>query len=203
MNPARWLVATTNAHKLDEIRVLLGSAPIEVVSLAALCPIPAPAETGATFAENARLKAAGYAIATGMPTIAEDSGLEIDALDGRPGVHSARYLGSDASYPERFAEILRELDARPTAPRSARFVSAVAVVHQGVVVFETRGVVEGEIARTPSGEGGFGYDPIFYYPPFGRTLGDVSQREKLAVAHRGHAFRALAAWLKNDTPRLS
>jgi XTP/dITP diphosphohydrolase len=201
MSRVRWLVATTNAHKLGEIQVLLGSEPIEVLSLAALPPVPEPAETGATFAENARLKAVAYAAATGIPTIAEDSGLEIDALDGRPGVHSARYLGADASYPERFAKILRELDARPAAPRSARFVSAVVVVRQGAVVFDTCGVIEGEIARAPSGAGGFGYDPIFYYPPFGKTLADVSQEEKLTVAHRGHAFRALAAWLRNDASR--
>jgi len=192
-----WLVATTNTGKLDEIRALLAGEPVTLCSLADCPQVPEPEETGATFAANARLKALTYAQATGLPTIAEDSGLEIDAMNGEPGVHSARFLGPHATYAERFAEIARRLAARPDAPRTARFVCAVAVVRHGEVVFEALGSVEGEIAREPDGTAGFGYDPIFIYPPYGRTLASVTQAEKLAVAHRGQAFRALAAWLRD------
>ena len=122
----------------------------------------------------------------------------IDALDGEPGVHSARFVRPDASYPERFAAIYRLLDERPARARSARFVCAVAVAHQGSVIYETTGAIEGKIADAPRGEGGFGYDPIFYYPPYGRTLGEVTEEDKLRVAHRGEAFRRLALWLEKE-----
>jgi XTP/dITP diphosphohydrolase len=214
----RLLVATTNPHKLREISALLADAPVELVGLDALPPIQEPEETGQTFQANAALKALHYDRAasairrklqvvaamdssfnvrrTTNLVVAEDSGLVVDALDGQPGVRSARFLRPDASYPERFAEILRRLDARPGRPRTARFVCAVAVVRDGTVVFETTGTVEGEIARAPRGNAGFGYDPIFYYPPYGSTLAEVSEDEKLRVAHRGEAFRSLAKWLK-------
>jgi XTP/dITP diphosphohydrolase len=175
---------------------------VEVISLSDFPPIDEPEETGQTFEENARLKALYYARHAAVLhvgpilTVAEDSGLVIDALDGEPGVRSARYLATDRSYPERFAEIYRVLAERSDRPRTARFVCAVAVVRGDRVVFETTGRVEGEISRTPSGTGGFGYDPIFYYPPYGRTLAEVSEAQKLAVAHRGQAFRAVAEWLK-------
>jgi len=131
--------------------------------------------------------------------VAEDSGLVIDALDGLPGVHSARFLGPHVGYPARFAEIARRLAERPAAPRTARFVCAVAAVSlEAAMRFETRGVVEGRIAEAPAGDAGFGYDPIFFYPPYGRTLAEVSDDEKRAVAHRGQAFRALAAWLRHS-----
>jgi len=191
----RLLVATTNRDKLREIRSLLSETGIELITLHDLTPIPEPEETGATFADNARLKAHYYAAASGVMTVAEDSGLVIDALDGDPGVRSARFLRSDASYPERFAEIFRRLNARPERGRAARFVCAVTVVDTGQIVFETIGTVEGEITDRPRGSSGFGYDPIFYYPPYRSTLAEVSEIEKLAVAHRGQAFRALASWL--------
>ena len=192
----RLLVATTNRDKLGEIRALLADAPIDLLSLADLSPVAEPEETGATFAENARLKALYYASHSGMLTVAEDSGLAIDALGGEPGVYSARFLRPDATYPERFAEIYRRLALSPAAPRSARFVCALAVADGGTIAFETIGVVEGEIASAPSGTAGFGYDPIFYYRPLDRTLAEVEQAQKLAIAHRGVAFRALAEWLR-------
>ncbi len=193
------LVATTNPGKLREIRTLMAGVPLELVSLADIAPIAEPEETGATFEENARLKARYYAKQSGLQTVAEDSGLVIDALGGEPGVRSARFLRADASYPERFADIFRRLDARADRPRTARFVAALACVDGGHVIYETIGVVEGEIANAPRGVGGFGYDPIFYYPPYGRTLAEVSEAEKVRVAHRGVAFRAFAAWL-HTTP---
>ena len=200
MRSSLLVVATTNPGKLREIRDLLAHVPVTLVGLADLPPVEEPEETGVTFEENARLKALYYdshvaLSAAGGITVAEDSGLVIDALNGEPGVRSARFLRDDASYPERFAEIYRRLAQRPLEPRTARFVCAVAVVEKGRVIYETTGDVDGEIAAAPSGTGGFGYDPIFYYPPYGSTLADVTQEEKIRVAHRGVAFRKLAAWL--------
>ena len=198
----RLLIATTNRDKLTEIRQLLDHAPLDMITLRDLPPIPEPDETGTSFQENARLKALYYDGAfpstqeEGHYTIADDSGLLIDALDGEPGIHSSRFVRPDASYAEKFAEIYRRLGEAPGVLRTARFVCAVAVVHQGVVVFETTGTVEGEIADAPRGSGGFGYDPIFYYPPYGMTLGEVSTEQKLRVAHRGVALRTLASWIK-------
>jgi len=193
------LVATTNPGKLREIRTLMSGVPLELVSLADIPSIAEPEEIGTTFEENARLKASYYAERSGLLTVAEDSGLVVDALDGEPGVRSARFLRPDASYPERFEEIFRRLDQRPEEPRTARFVAALACVDSGQVIYETTGVVEGEVANTPHGAGGFGYDPIFYYPPFRRTLAEVSEAEKVRVAHRGVAFRAFAAWLQRES----
>ena len=202
----RLLVATTNLDKLTEIRQLLGTSPVDVLSLRDRPAVREPHEAGTTFEENARLKARYYdACVTSDPaddryTVAEDSGLVIDALGGEPGIHSARFVSPDAPYEQKFAEIYRRLAKIPQEGRTARFVCAVAVVHRGVVVFETTGTIEGEIAAAPRGSGGFGYDPIFYYPPYGMTLGEVSSDDKLRVAHRGVAIRQLAAWLEGDAP---
>jgi XTP/dITP diphosphohydrolase len=190
------LVATTNPGKLREIRTLMSDAPVQLIGLSDIEPIEEPEETGSTFEENARLKATYYAARSGLWTVAEDSGLVIDALGGEPGVLSARFLRPDASYAERFAEIFRRLDAQPDLPRTARFVAALASVDRDHVVYETTGVVEGEIADAPRGAGGFGYDPIFFYPPYGQTLAEVSEFRKIAVAHRGVAFRKFSSWLK-------
>jgi XTP/dITP diphosphohydrolase len=194
--PRRLVVATTNAGKLREIRELLGGLPIDLLTLRDLPPVEAPDETGASFEENARLKAAFYAQQTPYPTVAEYSGLVIDALDGEPGIRSARYLSDTTTYPERFAAIFSALDTRPARGRRARFVCALAVARGTGILFETTQTIEGEIAAAASGAEGFGYDPIFFFPPYGRTLAEVSRHEKLAVAHRGKAFRALAAWLQ-------
>jgi XTP/dITP diphosphohydrolase len=192
------LVATTNPGKLREIRVLMSGAPVNLIGLSDLPSVDEPEETGATFEENARLKARYYAEHTGLWTVAEDSGLVIDALGGEPGVRSARFLRPDASYAERFQEIFRRLAASANQLRTARFVAAVASVDSGKVIYETTGVVEGEIAAAARGSGGFGYDPIFLYPPYGKTLAEVSEAKKIAVAHRGVAFRAFANWLKTQ-----
>jgi XTP/dITP diphosphohydrolase len=191
----RLLVATTNRDKIREIRSLLVGAPIEIFTLSDLPPVAEPEETGETFADNARLKARYYAAHAGMTAVAEDSGLVVDGLDGEPGVRSARFLRPDASYPERFAAIFERLASHPERPRTARFVCALAVATGERIDFEAQGVVEGVIAEAAAGSHGFGYDPIFYYPPYRATLADVGEAEKLAVAHRGKAFRALAAWL--------
>ena len=189
------LVATTNTGKLREIRSLLAGVPVELVTLRDLEPIEEPEETGLTFEDNARLKALYYSAHAGMTTVAEDSGLVIDGLDGEPGVRSARFLDADATYPERFAAIFGRLAGPPEKNRAARFVCALAVADAGHIIYEARGTVEGEIAREVRGSAGFGYDPIFYYPPYRSTLAEVTEDAKLAVAHRGQAFRSLASWL--------
>ena len=187
------LVATTNPGKIREIRGILAGAPVEIVTLADLAPIPEPEEDGATFADNARLKAVYYSTMTGLPSVADDSGLEIDALDRAPGVHSARWHGTD--YAVKFRKIYELLAARRVRGSTARFVAAVAFAENGRVVFESRGVVEGTIAPQPAGSHGFGYDPIFFYPPLGCTLAEVDGAAKAEVSHRGAAFRSFKDYL--------
>ena len=189
------VLATTNTGKLREIRELLAGAPVELKTLADFPSVEPPEETGTTFAENARAKARYYARHTGAAVVAEDSGLEVDAMGGAPGVHSARFGGDDSSYPEKFALIYAALENAGVATSPARFVCALAVATGESVLFESRGTVEGEIAPRPKGDGGFGYDPIFFYPPFGCTLAEAGER-KSTVSHRGTAFRALAGWLQ-------
>jgi XTP/dITP diphosphohydrolase len=191
----RLLVATTNANKVREIGQLLADSSVELITLAAWPALAAPDEVGVTFEDNARAKALYYAAATGELTVAEDSGLAIDALDGAPGVESARFGGVDTSYPEKFALIDAALRAKGDRESPARFVCALALVRGSQVLFEARGTVEGRIAPEPKGQGGFGYDPIFFYPPYGQTLAEAGDR-KAAVSHRGEAFRKLRAFLE-------
>jgi XTP/dITP diphosphohydrolase len=190
------VVATSNRHKVREIRELLAGSPVELVTLANWPEIATPEETGATFEENARAKALYYAAATGELTVAEDSGLSIDALDGAPGVESARFGGVELPYPQKFALIDAALRAKGDRESTARFVCALALVQGGRVLFETRGTVEGRISPEPKGDGGFGYDPIFFYPPLGQTLAEAGAA-KGSVSHRGKAFRALRRFLES------
>lgn len=205
---APLLIATTNAGKIREIRQLLDGYR-ELCTLADLPSISEPEETGSTFADNAALKARYYAGKSRMMTVAEDSGLVVDALGGAPGVHSARYPGE--TYPDKFQNLYAALAGHPR-PWTARYVCAVAVARMEAgasapaapLLFCTEATVEGEIWPEPRGAHGFGYDPIFYYPPYGRTFGEVDDAEKLAVAHRGRAFRQLADWLqltRGELPR--
>ena len=189
----RLLVATTNTGKAREIDGILAGAAVELHWLSEFPNIPEPEENGATFGDNARLKALYYAERTGLPSVADDSGIQIDALGGGPGVHSARWQGTD--YRVKFAAIYRDLARQGLATSAARFVAHVALARDGHVVFESTGVVEGEIAAEPRGTHGFGYDPIFFYPPYGCTLAEVDGAKKAAVSHRGKAFRQLRAWL--------
>ena len=191
----KLLVATTNPNKVEEIRRVLAGTGVDLITLGP--GIAAPEETGRTFEENARAKATYYAQATGELTVAEDSGLEIDALGGMPGVESARYAGEQTPYPEKFARLYAALDEAGGRRSAARFVCALAVATPEAITFEARGVVEGRVAAAPSGMGGFGYDPFFFYPPYGRTLAEVTPEEKLAVSHRGQAFRRLADYLRS------
>ena len=190
----RLLIATTNRGKIREIRGILAGVPLALVTLDDYPALPEPEETGHTFAENARLKALYYAERLGVAAVADDSGLEIDALDGAPGVQSARWQGTD--YPTKFAVIQRELASRGLTTSPARFVAHIAVARRDAVLFEATGIVEGEIAQQPRGDHGFGYDPIFFYPPYGCTLAEVDGERKAAVSHRGKAFGRLREWIE-------
>ncbi len=198
------VLATTNAGKLREIRDVLAGLAIEVRALADFPAIAEPEETGRTFEENARAKALYYAGATGALVVAEDSGLEIDALDRAPGVYSARFGGDRApTYPEKFALVYRMLDERGAPESTARFACALALSRPGEILFEARGTIEGRITSPPRGSGGFGYDPIFFYPPFGCTLAEVPAERKTSVSHRGQAFRRLGEYLEAQGSRLT
>jgi non-canonical purine NTP pyrophosphatase (RdgB/HAM1 family) len=197
----RLVVATTNPNKLREIRGIMAGLGVSVDGLEAFAPVAEPDETGTTFAENARQKAVYYSTALGVPVVAEDSGLEIDALGGEPGVHSARYGGPGAAtYAQKFELIYESLRARGAMGSPARFVCELAVADGTRILFEARGTVEGRVHGVPAGDGGFGYDPIFFYPPEGRTLGEVGDEIKRAVSHRGAAFRRLRRWLEDTFP---
>jgi XTP/dITP diphosphohydrolase len=189
----KLLVATTNPGKIREIKEILDGAPVEILTLDDFSGIPEPEETGETFAANARLKALYYNAATGVPAVADDSGLEIEALDNAPGIHSARWHGTD--YAVKFARIYELLRARGLSGSPARFVGAAAFALDGTIAFETQAIVSGEIAPEPRGTHGFGYDPIFFYPPLGCTLAEVDGEAKAAVSHRGAAFRSFKRYL--------
>lgn len=194
------LIATTNPGKLREIKDILNWIPIELVTLELFPEVPEPEETGETFAENARLKAIYYSEKTGLPAVADDSGIEIAALGNAPGIHSARWHGRD--YPTKFAAIRRELTAKGLETSAARFVAQIALAHDGNILYEASGIVQGEIAPEPKGTHGFGYDPIFFYPPYGCTLAEVDGAKKAAASHRGKAFRQLRDWLASGQMKM-
>jgi len=188
----RLVVATTNANKLREIRGILDGTGVSVDGLEAFPAVAEPEETGATFAENARQKAIYYSSVLGVTAVAEDSGLEIDGLGGEPGVQSARYGGpAAATYPQKFALVYAGLRARGAMGSPARFVCALAVANGADILYEARGTIEGRVNDSPKGDGGFGYDPIFFYPPLGLTLAELDEGAKASVSHRGQAFRQL------------
>jgi len=187
------LLATTNPGKLKEIKGILEGVPATLLALNDRPPLDEPEETGTTFEENARLKARYYSNATGLASVADDSGIEIDALDKAPGVHSARWYGTD--YPTKFRKIQELFRERGVTGSTARFVCSVAVANGDTILFEARGTVEGEIVAEPRGTNGFGYDPVFFYPPFGCTLAELDRERKAEVSHRGKAFRQLREYL--------
>jgi XTP/dITP diphosphohydrolase len=185
--------ATGNAGKLREFRLAGELLGIDIEPLAGLKSIPAPEENGATFEDNAGLKAAYYSRFAPGPLFADDSGLEVDALGGEPGVYSARYAGVHATDDANNSLLLERLGDKPD--RGARFVCVIALAEGGEVRQTFRGEVEGEILREARGPGGFGYDPLFCYPPFGCSFGEVDGEKKFDVSHRGKALRALLSWL--------
>ena len=193
----RLLLATSNHGKIRELKGILGSLHCQLLSLNDIDPIEGVEETGLTFIDNALIKARHYFLATGIPSIADDSGLSVDALGGAPGVRSARYAGTEATDSERVVKILEEMVGVPDALRRARFICAAAIVSEaGQKTFT--GEVEGVILREPRGANGFGYDPIFFYEPYGRTFAELSKEEKSIISHRGIAFRKLAQWLESS-----
>lgn len=207
MSLPRLLLATGNAGKVREIRAALRDAGVELVALdrdELGGPVPPePEETAASFLANAGLKALHYAAATGLPALAEDSGLEVDALGGEPGVRSARWLGRDTPYPEKNRRLLELVDERAPgtgtggkAGREARYRSACAVAAAGRILFRSTGVVEGRIARAPRGTGGFGYDPVFELPESGRTMAELTLEEKERISHRGRALAPVCEFLR-------
>jgi XTP/dITP diphosphohydrolase len=192
------LFATRNAGKLVELRQLLALNHVELLSLADRPDVPELPETGSSFATNAAQKAGAAMRATGLASLADDSGLEIDALGGAPGVHSARYAGPEASDQQRYELVLSQLVGVPADRRTARFRCAVAFVSprepDRVVIREGR--FEGVIGSRPAGSGGFGYDPIFYLPELGCTFAELAPEEKNAISHRGEAIRQMAEFLR-------
>lgn len=180
------VVATRNPGKLAELQALLRGRGIGVLGLDAFPSIPEAAEAGDSFAANALAKARAYAAATGRPVLAEDSGLEVDALGGAPGIHSARWVpGSDA---DRTLALLQRLAGVPTEARTARYVSVLALAAPDGREHLFRGTLAGRIAMAPRGSGGFGYDPVFLLPD-GRTVAELTREEKNAISHRGQALR--------------
>lgn len=173
---------------------MLGRAGLEVVGLGDLATTE-EIETGSSFAENALLKARYYRKASGLITLADDSGLEVDALGGAPGVYSARYGGAGASDEERVNKLLNALKEVPPEHRAARFVCVAAIAWDGGEQTFT-GEAPGRILAEPRGQAGFGYDPVFFYEPLGRTFAELTTTEKAEVSHRGSAFRQLAGWLR-------
>jgi XTP/dITP diphosphohydrolase len=205
-DPPRLLVATRSTHKLAELRQLLALPRAELVTFDDVGIDEDVEETGSTFEANARLKARFAARASGLPSLADDSGIEVDALGGRPGVRTRRYAGEDATDAQNNAKLLGELDGLPPERRAARYVCVLALAlpgragpRGGQPVISVRGTCRGRIAATGKGNGGFGYDPIFEpasEPPGGRTLGEWSQDEKNRISHRGAAARRMTPILR-------
>jgi len=189
------LIATANRGKLREIQAIFADFPAQWVTLADLPSLPECVEDGATFAANARKKALHYAAASGLWTLADDSGLVVDALDGAPGVRSARYSpsGRDA---DNNARLIAELAGVPEARRSARFVCCVALAAPGGVLATARGTIAGRIIDKPRGTNGFGYDPHFWVPELGATTAELPPEHKNRISHRGNALRALLPKLR-------
>ncbi len=193
----KFVVATNNEHKLQEIQRILLPLGIEALSQKQAGASVEVEETGSTFEENAFLKAQAVAKATGLPAVADDSGLAVTALGGRPGIYSARYAGEGASDADRIRKLLKELEACDTQDRSAKFVSAVCCYFSEDDWFCVRGECPGVIAHAPMGEGGFGYDPVFFLPEEGKTFGQLTPQEKDGYSHRGRALRAMQEKLRD------
>jgi XTP/dITP diphosphohydrolase len=191
------LLATRNAGKLAELRRMLGGGPVEIVGLADVPAFPDAPETGATFAENALAKARDAAAATGLPAVADDSGLAVEALNGMPGVLSARWSGRHGDDHANLELLLGQLADVPDERRGAAFVCAAALVVPGGLETVVHGEWPGRIVRAPRGSGGFGYDPIFVPDGDERTSAELSPEEKDAASHRGRAFRALLPHLSD------
>lgn len=191
------IFATGNEGKMREVREILADLGMEILSMKEAGVSMDIVEDGTTFEENARIKARAVQKATGALVLADDSGLAVDYLNGEPGVYSARYMGEDTSYVIKNKSIIDRLKGIEGSARSARFCCAIAAVFPDGSEAVTEGIIEGVIAESPSGEGGFGYDPIFYLPERGMTTAELSAEEKNAVSHRGNALRKMKPLIKD------
>lgn len=195
----KLILATSNKDKAREIAEILSDTPFVVTTMKEEGYDPDIVEDGKTFEENALIKARTvHALAKGAYVMADDSGLCIDALDGAPGIYSARFCGENSTYPEKFAKIFEMLKDVPEENRTAKFVCSIAVVRPDGSEFTVRGEVCGVLHEKPMGDGGFGYDPIFYVPEFGMTTAQMTKEQKNSISHRGKASRAMAEKLKAD-----
>lgn len=192
------IIATTNEGKMKEFRALLAHKDVEIVSMKEARINIDIDENGTTFEENAAIKAKTVCEHSGCLCLSDDSGLVIDYLGGEPGIYSARYLGHDTPYEEKNKIIIERLKGVPTEQRSARFVCAVAAAFPDGRVLTVKDTMEGYIAEAPAGKGGFGYDPIFFFPPAGMTSAELTAEEKNAVSHRGKALRKMVALLEKE-----
>ena len=193
------VVATGNPGKAHELRTLLAGIPFDIRTLADYPGLVMPEETGETYEANALIKARAAAAHTGELSLGDDSGIEVAALDGKPGVRSARFGGPGLDDRGRVSHLLKLIENVPDDARAARFVCVIALVEPGGHETLVEGACEGRITRAPSGAGGFGYDPVFFYPPLGRTFGELTEDQKATVSHRGLA----AAQARNTLRRLS
>ena len=191
------VLASKNRHKLEEISQITQKFDMELVLQSELGVDIDVEETGSTFEENSFLKAEAVMKATGLPALADDSGIAVDALNGEPGIYSARY-GFDPTLDDwgRLELLLKNTEQVPDGARQAQFVCVITLVTPEGEIIQARGEVHGELLRAPAGENGFGYDPIFYYPPFGKTLAEATPEEKNQVSHRANALRVLYQKLK-------
>ena len=195
----KLILATSNKDKAREIAEILSDTPFVVTTMKEEGYDPDIVEDGKTFEENALIKARTvHALAEGAYVMADDSGLCIDALDGAPGIYSARFCGENSTYPEKFAKIFEMLKDVPEEKRTAKFVCSIAVVRPDGSEFTVRGEVCGVLHEKPMGDGGFGYDPIFYVPEFGMTTAQMTKEQKNSISHRGKASRAMAERLKEE-----
>ena len=199
MTEFKLILATSNKDKAREIAEILDGTPFVVTTMKEEGFDPDIVEDGKTFEENALIKArAVHALAKGAYVMADDSGLCIDALDGAPGIYSARFCGEDSTYPEKFAKIFEMLKDVPEDKRTAKFGCSIGVVRPDGSEFTVRGEVCGVLHEKPMGDGGFGYDPIFYVPEFGMTTAQMTKEQKNSISHRGKASRAMAEKLKEE-----
>lgn len=195
-NSKKMIMATRNHGKAAELAQLLADLAVEILTLDHFSAFPDIEETGATFHENAVLKARAAAQYSSLPALADDSGLAVDALAGQPGVYSARFAGepcSDTKNNQKLLELLKDI---PLERRTARFVSTIAFITPEGVIKVTEGFCEGIILPEPRGTGGFGYDPLFYLPALGKTMAELSKTEKNQISHRGKALRAMLPFLR-------
>ena len=193
------VLASKNAHKLVEIKQITDKFGFELVLQSELGVDIDVEETGTTFEENSLLKARAVMEATGLPALADDSGIAVDALNGEPGVYSARYGGDPAmSDWDRMMLLLKNTEQVPDGQRQAKFVCVISFITPEGKIIQARGEIHGELTRQPRGENGFGYDPIFYYPPFGKTTAEIPAEQKNQVSHRGNALRIFYEKLKEE-----